>query len=385
MIKFALRRNLIYPLQLLIYNLLRKLETKLIDHLFDFSDSLAFTPIMFIGEFLVGLLVYEYHKHFIKKKKKTYKFFSIELIEGDIKIKHPESNIKINLLIFFAAFFDWVQFSIWTSNFPKFSCLSGSLITRLSVISTIVGALFYYYILRLSLFKHQIFSIIIISIYVIIVIATEFIFQKINIALTYPKFIFLLFLAFFCQVFAALIDSIEKYLYEYNFVNPYFTLMLEGLFGFFISFLFFFNPDYLEDVKQFFKANKAGKIVLFLFLLIVNLVLCGARNLYRVITTKLYSPMARTLTDYFLNPIYLSVDFVLKKDFLKGTERNAAYFVVNLILSIFVSFIGCVYDEFIVLFFCGLDHDTHTQVTKRAISQNELSDIYTDKDDDSDD
>ena len=39
MIKFALRRNLIYPLQLLIYNLLRKLETKLIDHLFEFRDS----------------------------------------------------------------------------------------------------------------------------------------------------------------------------------------------------------------------------------------------------------------------------------------------------------------------------------------------------------
>jgi len=385
MIKFALRRNLIYPLQLLIYNLLRNLETKLIDHLFEFRDSLVFTPIMFIGEFLVGLLVYKYQKNFIKKKKKTYKFFSIELIEGDIKIKHPESNIKINILIFFAAFFDWVQFTIWTSNVPKFKYLSGSLIARLSAISTIVGALFYYYILRLTLFKHQIFSIIIISIYLIVVIVTEFIFQKINTDLFYIIFIISLLLAFVCQVFAALIDSIEKYLYEYNFVNPYFTLMLEGLFGFFISFLFFFNPDYLEDVKQFFKANKAGKIVLFIFLLIVYLVLCGARNLYRVITTKLYSPMARTLTDYFLNPIYISVDFALEKDFLIRGQRNVAYFVVNLILSFFVSFIGCVYDEFIVLFFCGLDHDTHTQVTKRAISQNELSDIYTDKDDDSDD
>ena len=74
MIKFALRRNLIYPLQLLIYNLLRNLETKLIDHLFEFRDSLVFTPIMFIGEFLVGLLVYKYQKNFIKKKKKHINF-----------------------------------------------------------------------------------------------------------------------------------------------------------------------------------------------------------------------------------------------------------------------------------------------------------------------
>ena len=79
MIKFALRRNLIYPLQLLIYNLLRKLEVMLLDYLFNFGDSLAFTPFMFIGEFLVGLLVYNYHNNFIKKKKTKYKFFSIEL------------------------------------------------------------------------------------------------------------------------------------------------------------------------------------------------------------------------------------------------------------------------------------------------------------------
>ena len=160
MIKFALRRNLIYPLQLVIYNLLRKLEVMLLEHLFDFGDSLALTPIMFIGEFLVGLLVYKYQKNFIKKKKTTtYKIFSIELIEGEIKIQHKDSNIKINILIFFASFFDWVQFTIWNANVPKFRYLSNSLVSRLSVVSTIVGALFYYYILRLSLFKHQILAI----------------------------------------------------------------------------------------------------------------------------------------------------------------------------------------------------------------------------------
>ena len=115
------------------------------------------------------------------------------------------------------------------------------------------------------------------------------------------------------------------------------------------------------------------------------IVLCAGRNLYRVITTKLYSPMARTLTDYILNPIYMSVDFSLEKDFLRKGERNFAYFFVNLILSIIISFIGCVYDEFIVLFFCGLDHNTHAQVSTRAIFQKELDDKSLDKDDDDDD
>jgi len=177
------------------------------------------------------------------------------------------------------------------------------------------------------------------------------------------------------------VDSIEKYLYEYNFFNPYFTLMLEGFFGFFISFLHFFQSDYLQDFFHIFKTSSAGNIVLFIFLIIVYIVLCAGRNLYRVITTKLYSPMARTLTDYILNPIYMPVYFALKKDFLRNGERNVAYFVVNLILSIIISFIGCVYDEFIVLFFCGLDHNTHAQVSKRAFFQNELDNIYSDKDD----
>ena len=160
--------------------------------------------------------------------------------------------------------------------------------------------------------------------------------------------------------------------------------MLEGFFGFFISFLFFFDSNYLLDLVGVFKTSSTGNIILFIFLLIVYIVLCGGRNLYRVITTKLYSPMARILTDYFLNPIYMSVDFAIKKDFLKKGERNVPYFVVNLILSIFISFIGCVYNEFIVLFFCDLDHNTYAQVTTRAIFQNELNDIYTDKTDKTD-
>ena len=66
MIKFALRRNLIYPLQLIIWNLVRKLETMLISYLFKFND-LIYTPLMFIGEFLSGLLIYFYQKRFIIK------------------------------------------------------------------------------------------------------------------------------------------------------------------------------------------------------------------------------------------------------------------------------------------------------------------------------
>ena len=74
-IKFALRRNLIYPLQLIIWNFLRNLETLLISYLFNFDDSFVYTPIMFLGEFLSGLIIYNYQNRFLKKGNKPSKFF----------------------------------------------------------------------------------------------------------------------------------------------------------------------------------------------------------------------------------------------------------------------------------------------------------------------
>ena len=210
------------------------------------------------------------------------------------------------------------------------------------------------------------FSLIIITIGLIIVIITEFFFQEINIFLTYSDFIIVLVLTFLCEVLGALIDAIEKYLYEYDFFNPFYTLMYEGIFGFFMSFFYFFIPNYLEDIKIVYNNNSAGRLVLFTFLLLLYIILCGGRNVFRVITTKIYSPMARALTDYFLNPIYLTYDFSLKNDFLKQGERNIPYFIVNLILSFIISICGCVYNEFIVLLFCGLEINTHDQISKRA-------------------
>ena len=367
MIKFALRPNLIYPLQLIIWNLLRKIETILISYLFNFSDSLIYTPLMFLGEFLSGLVIFLYQKKFLKKEEKNpIKFFSITLIQTEGTMKYPDNNFKIFLLIFFVAFFDFIQFMIWTVNVPKFINLSGSIVSRLSGILTLSDALFYYYVLRLQIYKHQIFSLIIITIGLIIVIITEFFFQEINIFLTYSDFIIALVITFLCQVLGALIDAIEKYLYEYDFFNPFFALMIEGVVGFFLSFFLFFIPNYLEDIKLVYNNNSAGRLILFSFLLLLYIILSGGRNVFRVVTTKLYSPMARALTDYFLNPIYLTYDFSLKNDFLKQGERNIPYFIVNLILSFIISICGCVYNEFIVLLFCGLEINTHDQIARRA-------------------
>ena len=382
-IKFALRRNLIYPLQLIIWNFLRNLETLLISYLFNFDDSFVYTPIMFLGEFLSGLIIYNYQNRFLKKGKKPSKFFSITLRTNISYFKPLDKSSKIFILIFFSAFFDMIQFLIWTANVSKFINLSGTIVSRLSGISTLINALFYYFVLRLEIFKHQKFSLILISISIIIIIITEFFCQDINIFKNYTNFLFALLIIFCCLIFDALIDSIEKYLYEYDFLNPFYALMYEGLFGFILSFFLFFIPNFGDDIILIYKKFSTWNLVLFTFLLVLYLILCGGRNVFRVITTKLYSPMARSLTDYFMNPLYLIYYFAMGKDFLNEGERDIIYFIVNLITSIIISFCGCIYNEFIVLYFCGLETNTHKQISERSDNLTKELINYKDNDEES--
>ena len=169
-------------------------------------------------------------------------------------------------------------------------------------------------------------------------------------------------------MFLALMDSTEKYLYEYDYINPFIVLMYEGLFGFFLSFLFFFVPGYLDDIGVIYRDNTGGEFSFFIFLLFLYIVLCGGKNLFRVVTIKIYSPLTKSLTDYFLNPIYIVYHVGALKDFFTDEKMNIPYFTINLVLSLIISFFGCVYSEFIIVHLFGLEKDTFHQISKRAKS-----------------
>ena len=387
LIKFALRPNLKYPFQLIIWHLLRKLETMLISYLFNFGDSLFYIPLMFIGEFLSGLIFYNYQNKFFKKEKeKESKEISDILLHNEIILSYPDSDRKIKILIAFVAYFDWIQFIIYLVTVPRYKYVSNSIVSRLSGILAISSAFFYSYVIKIKIFKHHKFSLAIIGICTIIVIVTEFFFQEINIFFSYWNFIMVFLLSILSQVLNAFLDSIEKYLFEYDYVNPFYALMYEGIYGFFMTFFYFTIPDYLDDIKKVYKTYSAGELILFTFLLLLYIVLCGGRNIFRVITTKIYSPMTRGLTDYFINPIYYIYDYSLGNDFIKQGEKDFNYFLINLIISLIISFCGCVYNEFIVLFCCGLERNTHDQISIRAsefhYELNKVNDASENNDDD---
>ena len=237
---------------------------------------------------------------------------------------------------------------------------------RLGGILTISSALFFYYLLKLDIFRHQFFSLLVIGICLIIVIITEFFFQDINIFLTYGDFGIKMLLIFFVHFFNSLLDSIEKYIIEFDFIDIFLILSLEGLFCFLITFFYSFSDSsYITQLKNIYSAYSGKQFAFFIILLVIYLILCGGRNAFRIVTNKIYSPMTKTLTDYFINPIYLIINYI-EGDFVSNGKQNLFYFLINLVLSIIISLCGCIYNEIIVLFFCGLEKNTHHQITKRS-------------------
>ena len=87
--------------------------------------------------------------------------------------------------------------------------------------------------------------------------------------------------------------------------------------------------------------------------------------------------MARSFTDYFLNPFFYIYYFIRGEDF----QNNYAYFFISEIISIAADFFSCVYNEFIIVSFCGLEYDTKDAISKRAI-ETEMNPLIPEDDDD---
>ena len=99
-------------------------------------------------------------------------------------------------------------------------------------------------------------------------------------------------------------DSIEKYLFEYDYMDPFVVLIYEGLFGFLLTFFLFFLKEYFDDFIKVYNSYSGGEFALFIFLLVLYMVFSGLKNIFKVVTIKIYSPVAKMLTDYFINPLY---------------------------------------------------------------------------------
>ena len=74
MIKIGIRNNLFYPLMLVINSTLRQILSIVLDEIIEFDESLLLEFIMFLSEFVTGLILYIYHTKLVEKKGIDKKF-----------------------------------------------------------------------------------------------------------------------------------------------------------------------------------------------------------------------------------------------------------------------------------------------------------------------
>ena len=63
--------------------------------------------------------------------------------------------------------------------------------------------------------------------------------------------------------------------------------------------------------------------------------------------------------------------------FEKNENNSLYYFLPSLICTIIIVLCGCVYNDFIILYFCGLEKDTYLEITKRGNEDNLIQIIET--------
>ena len=265
--------------------------------------------LMFLGEFFVGLISYLYLEKFSSKKRK-----SLLLEIKNIGYRHErklerDSSKKINFLIIVCSFLDFVQFLIFYGIY-KFETISNSFESRIRGTLTLYSALFYRYLLSLQIFKHQFFSLIIIIFCVLIVIIVEFIFQEFDIFLSHVQFILLFLFISLTLIIYSLQDTLEKYLFEYNHLSPFYLLMFEGLYGFIFSCIYFPFNSPLGELEAFKNKKTNSEFIILIFSFILYIILSGLKNIFRLETIKVYSPITSTFMDFILNPFFIIYHFV---------------------------------------------------------------------------
>ncbi len=363
-IKFGIRHNLFYPIVSIIFTFLRKVETIAMNKSIGFDGSLLLTLIMFSAEIIPGMILYLYQKSFIKEGIEKPKLMGIALTADSGEPKKKHSRIKIYILLILIGLIDFFEFIIDTLYFPKYDNISNSLFIRLRCILTIFSAIFSHFILKFSLFNHQKVSLIVIFICLIITLISEIFYEGKE-----DKFLYVLFFIFANYFADSFFDIIEKYLLDTCSLNPFKILMIEGIFGFIFASIYTVKEDPFKeynDIKE--KSNK-DCFILIIFL-ILYFILCAGRNVYRIITNKLYFPITRSLTDSLFDPLFIIYYYCFEKDFylVDKDKQSPLFFGINLIVSIIFVFFGCVYNEVFVLFCFNLEYNTHIEISRRASS-----------------
>ena len=386
MIKISKRPNLIYPLYLILCTFLRKIISIILSKLYKFKNSVIYTFLMFIGEIIGGVFFYLYQKGYFEKKIKISmpkgSKLNNYLITNQAVMTTPDSNIKKIFLIILTAFFDFSEFLLSTHYINKIPKISGTLQIRLGGFLIVISSLICRFTLKIKIFKHQIVSVSIIGICLLILIISEFLFQTFDMILNIKNLFFAILFSILSHFFIAFNNTIEKYMIDINFFNPFKFLFMQGVIGLIFITIFSIFEEPISELKNIYIGNSTGMFTLFIFLLLFYTIFGMFKNIYRMVTIMFFSPMNKHLSDIIINPIYIIYYFAVGEDFVNNKGKNYFYFFLNLILLILFDFFGLIYNEFLIINCCGLDYNTYNSISFRAYELEEMEKINESEDDD---
>ena len=384
LLKIGIRKNMRYPLGLILFNSLLDLD-EIFMRLFCkyYKGYFILCFLIFLSQFLSGLIPLILFKCKNRKKTKKKNINGFKLIEGIKTIKHADSIYRILLLLFFAAYFNLIgtivrrkYFSQINKDLPERDHFMEH---RFKSIQIQVSALLSYLALKMKIYKHQKVSLITILIFLILIIIIDIIDDHPNLSKKIKYFL----LSAFSNIARSFLDTIEKYLFDFNFLRPCSILLYEGIIGaVFFPLLLFIDNDSYEDLREIKTISNDSKtkyfllIIFFIFFLIIN----AFKNIYRVLTIQYYSSMTRALAESILDPFVLIYYFCLIE---KKELNDSIYFVLIILCLLIIAFCSLVYNDFIILYFCGMEKNTYLEINKR--SYNNLNNaILNENDSDSD-
>lgn len=358
MIGFGNRHNLLYPLMLMVFIILQRANRIALEKINeDTNIVLLLSTLNFLSDFFFGSIISLFLKE-KKKEKNANKIIGIRLLYYKVdNIEPQDSQTKILILILLASYFNF------TSQIIKKLLniyINKDLLVNMKIrsIDICVSSLFYYYLMKVKLYKHHKLSLGIIIICILIIIIYQLIihFEKIK------DIIIMLLIIFSVNICEAFFDIIQKYLLEYNYINPFKLLIFEGFLEIiFTSFLFFFDSYRKEliTIKDNFDKYIATGF-LYISLIFTYFIFAGFKNIYQILTIRHYSPPARALSDSIKDPLLIIYNLI------NGEENITEIFSwVNFVCSIITVFFNFVYNEFIILYCCKLAYQTHIEIDKR--------------------
>ena len=366
MIKFAIRQNLFYPLMVILFTFLIKIIQILLNYILNFKTQYLLSALFTFSEFIFGIGSILFKTSCCINSSKNKKSMRIKLIQGKSNIVIPNNKFKISILIFFASYFQF--FSIFIIRFYVPLKKSGEinpLEQSVRSLQICLSAILCFFTIRINIFKHQILSLLMIIFCTLILFGAE-IFNNRN--LLKEKIINLSFTLITC-ISRAFSDTTEKYLFDFDFIDPFVILFIKGIISFLLICLcFLIDKEFikeLNDINEYIINNKKESIIIFLFLLFM--IFSGFNSMYRVLTNKQYSPMTMALAESILDPLLVIYYFFFDTNNEKYSSEFWIYFILYLFCSIIMAFCFCTYNEFIILYFCGLEYETFYEIRKRSI------------------